>query len=35
VEKGEYREEVERELGVRIKTLVKVEVRDGKLIVLN
>ena len=35
VEKGKYREEVERELGVRIKTLVKVEVRDGKLIVLN
>jgi len=35
VEKGDHKKEVEDELGVRIKTLVKVEVRDGKLIMLN
>jgi adenine phosphoribosyltransferase len=35
VEKGDHKQEVERDLGVRIKTLVKVEVRDGQLIVLN
>lgn len=35
VEKGDHKEEAERELGVRIKTLVKVEVRDGRLVVLN
>jgi adenine phosphoribosyltransferase len=35
VEKGEKKEELEAELKVKIKTLVKVEVRDGKLIVLN
>ncbi len=35
VEKGEGRAELERELGIRIKTLVKVEVRDGKAVVLD
>ncbi len=35
VEKDDRREEIERELGVRIKTLVRVAVRGGKLVVLN
>ncbi|OPY27277.1 MAG: Hypoxanthine/guanine phosphoribosyltransferase [Methanomassiliicoccales archaeon PtaU1.Bin030] len=35
VEKGEGRAELERELGIRIKTLVKVDVRDGRTIVLD
>ena len=35
VEKGDNREKLEAELDVKIKTLVKVEVRDGKLVVLN
>jgi adenine phosphoribosyltransferase len=35
VEKGDNREKLETELNVKIKTLVKVEVRDGKLVVLN
>ncbi len=35
VEKGDHKEELESELKVKIKTLVKVEVRDGRLVVLN
>ena len=35
VEKGDNREKFETELNAKIKTLVKVEVRDGKLVVLN
>lgn len=35
VEKGERRKELERELGIGIRALVKVEVRDGRLVVLN
>lgn len=35
VEKGEGRAELERELGIRIKTLVRVDVRDGKTVVLD
>lgn len=35
IEKGDRKEELEAELEVKIKTLVKVEVRDGKLVVLN
>jgi adenine phosphoribosyltransferase len=35
VEKGEGRELLERELGIRIKTLVKVDVRDGRTTVLD
>jgi adenine phosphoribosyltransferase len=35
VEKGDHREGLEAELKVKIKTLVKVEVRDGRLVVLN
>jgi adenine phosphoribosyltransferase len=35
VEKGNRKEELEAELKVKIKTLVKVEVREGKLVVLN
>ena len=35
VEKGNRREDLEAELKVKIKTLVKVEVRDGKLVVLK
>ncbi len=35
VEKGGGREELERELGMRIKTLVQVEVKDGWLEVLD
>jgi adenine phosphoribosyltransferase len=35
VEKGNRKEELEAELNVKIKTLVKVEVREGKLVVLN
>lgn len=35
VEKGDHRPRLERELGVRIKALVKVEVRDGRLVVLS
>jgi adenine phosphoribosyltransferase len=34
VEKGNKKEEIEKELGIRIKTLVKVKVRDGKLTIL-
>jgi adenine phosphoribosyltransferase len=35
VEKGDKKEEIEKELGIGIKTLVKVKVSDGKLVVLN
>ncbi len=35
VEKGDRRKELEAELGIRIKALVKVEVRDGRLVVLD
>ena len=35
VEKGDKKEALEAELNVKIKTLVKVEVREGKLVVLN
>jgi adenine phosphoribosyltransferase len=35
IEKGSRKAALEAELDVRIKTLVKVEVRDGKLVVLN
>ena len=35
VEKGEGRRRVERELGVNVKALAKVEVRDGKVVVLS
>jgi len=35
VEKGEGRELLERELGIRIKTLVKVDVREGRTTVLD
>ncbi|HEY3420421.1 MAG TPA: hypoxanthine/guanine phosphoribosyltransferase [Methanomassiliicoccales archaeon] len=35
VEKGDRKEALEAELHIKIKTLVKVEVRDGKLAVLN
>ncbi len=35
VEKGNKKEELEAELKVKIKTLVKVEVRDGKLVILK
>jgi adenine phosphoribosyltransferase len=35
VEKGNKKEEIEKELGIRIKTLVKVKVRDGKLVILS
>jgi adenine phosphoribosyltransferase len=35
VEKGNKKQELEAELKVKIKTLVKVEVRDGKLVVLK
>jgi adenine phosphoribosyltransferase len=35
VEKGDKKKEIEKELGIRIKTLVKVKVRDGKLVVLS
>jgi adenine phosphoribosyltransferase len=35
VEKSDRKKEIEKELGIRIKTLVKVKVRDGKLVVLN
>jgi adenine phosphoribosyltransferase len=35
VEKGDRKAELEAELGIHIKTLVKVEVRDGRLVVLN
>lgn len=35
VEKGGHRAEIERELGVRIKTLVRVEVSRGRLTVLS
>jgi adenine phosphoribosyltransferase len=35
VEKGEARVRLEEELGLRIKALVKVEVRDGRLVLLN
>jgi len=35
VEKGNNRPGLEKELGLAIKTLVKVEVREGKLVVLN
>jgi adenine phosphoribosyltransferase len=35
VEKGNRKEALEAELGVKIKTLVKVEVREGKLAVLG
>jgi adenine phosphoribosyltransferase len=35
VEKGDRRVELEAELGIPIRALVKVEVRDGRLVVLN
>jgi adenine phosphoribosyltransferase len=35
VEKGDKKEEIEKQLGIMIKTLVKVKVRDGKLVVLS
>jgi adenine phosphoribosyltransferase len=35
VEKGDNRKEIEKEIGVRIKTMVKVMVRDGKLTILS
>ncbi|MEM0449029.1 MAG: hypoxanthine/guanine phosphoribosyltransferase [Methanomassiliicoccales archaeon] len=35
VEKGEGKKALEQELGIKIKTLVKVEVREGRLVVLN
>ena len=35
VEKGNGKEQLEAELNIKIKTLVKVEVRDGKLVVLK
>ena len=35
VEKGDKKEEIEKELGIRIKTLVKVKVRDGKLTIIS
>lgn len=35
VEKGDMKADIERDLGLRIKTLVKVEVRDGRLVVLE
>ncbi len=35
VEKGESKPSLETELGVRIKSLVKVEVREGRLVVLS
>jgi adenine phosphoribosyltransferase len=34
VEKGGNKEKIEKELGIRIKTLVKVKVREGRLVVL-
>ena len=35
VEKGNKKEEIEKELGIRIKTLIRVAVRDGKLVLLS
>jgi adenine phosphoribosyltransferase len=35
VEKGECKEELERELGLRIKALVRVEVRQGRVVLLS
>ena len=35
VEKGSKKMEIEKDLGIRIKTLVKVMVREGKLVVLS
>jgi adenine phosphoribosyltransferase len=35
VEKGRNKSKLENELGLRIKTLVKVEVREGRLVVLS
>ena len=35
VEKGNKKEEIEKELGIRIKTLVKVKVRDGRLTIIS
>jgi len=35
VEKGNKKEEIEKKLGIRIKTLVKVKMRDGKLTILS
>ncbi len=35
IEKGHGKEELERNTGRKIRTLVKVEVRDGKLLVLD
>ncbi len=35
VEKGDRKAEIEKELGIRIKTLVKVVVLDGKLVTLS
>jgi adenine phosphoribosyltransferase len=34
IEKGGNRENVERELGIHVKSLVKVEIRDGKMMVV-
>jgi adenine phosphoribosyltransferase len=35
VEKGEGRKRLEEELGIKVKTLVRVEVRDGKVVVVS
>jgi adenine phosphoribosyltransferase len=35
VEKGDAAQRIEQELGVRVHTMTKVEVRDGRLVVLN
>lgn len=35
VEKGEGKAKLEMELGLRIKSLVKVEVREGRLVLIN
>jgi adenine phosphoribosyltransferase len=35
VEKGDRKASLEEELGVRIKTLIKVEVRDGRVRILT
>jgi adenine phosphoribosyltransferase len=34
IEKGSNRERVERELGIKVKSLVKVEIRKGKVVVI-
>lgn len=35
VEKGDSKADLERQVGLRIKSLVKVEVRQGRLVVLS